>query len=122
MLVFVKNKIFSLFTIVKMNANYAEICRVGNFEADFQQVTLVQFFWNFHKYCCETKIQIQQRKVKNIFFDKYSKISLFHRKLHRSDHFLAVNLILGQILENKTQKQKRQMVIKYGQSEQNFFI
>ena len=28
----------------KMNANYAEICRVGNFEADFQQVLLIQFF------------------------------------------------------------------------------
>ena len=31
-----------------MNENYAEICRVGNLEADFQQVSLVQFFWNFH--------------------------------------------------------------------------
>ena len=33
---FLKDQIFSLFTIVKMNANYAEICRVGNLEADFQ--------------------------------------------------------------------------------------
>ena len=41
-------QIFSLFPIVKMNANFAEICRVGNLEADFQQVLLVQFFWNFH--------------------------------------------------------------------------
>ena len=39
-----KNQIFSLFLIVKMNANYAETFRVGNLEADFQQVTLVQFF------------------------------------------------------------------------------
>ena len=31
-----------------MIANYAEICRVGNLEADFQQVSLVQLFWNFH--------------------------------------------------------------------------
>ena len=48
-----------------MNANYAEICRVGNFklgwlgrktstqtnkgdfEAGFQQVPLAQIFWNF---------------------------------------------------------------------------
>ena len=30
--------------MVKMNANYAEICRVGNLEADFQQVLLVHFF------------------------------------------------------------------------------
>ena len=41
---FLKNPIFSLFPIVKMNENYAEICRVGNLEADFQQVSLVQFF------------------------------------------------------------------------------
>ena len=39
-----KNQIFSLFSIVKMNANVAEICRVGNLEADFQQVPLVPFF------------------------------------------------------------------------------
>ena len=36
---FLKNQIFSL---------YAEICRVGNLEADFQQILLVQFFWNFY--------------------------------------------------------------------------
>ena len=41
---FSKNLIFSLFPIVKMNANYVEICKVGNLEADFQQVTLVQLF------------------------------------------------------------------------------
>ena len=41
---FVKNQIFSLFTIVKMNANNAEICRVGNLEVNFQQVLLVHFF------------------------------------------------------------------------------
>ena len=45
---FFKNQIFSLFPIVKMNANYSEICRVGNLEADFQQVLLVQFFKHFH--------------------------------------------------------------------------
>ena len=41
---FLKNPIFSLFPTVKMNENYAEIFRVGNLEADFQQVSLVQFF------------------------------------------------------------------------------
>ena len=41
---FLKNQIFSLFLIVKMNANYAEICRVGNLEANFQQVPLVHVF------------------------------------------------------------------------------
>ena len=39
-----KNKIFLFFPIVKMNANYAEICSVGNLEADFQHIPLVQFF------------------------------------------------------------------------------
>ena len=46
---FIKNQIFSLLPIVKMNANYAEICRIGNLEADFQQVALVQFFLIFNK-------------------------------------------------------------------------
>ena len=32
------------FPIVKMNVNYAEIGRIGNLEADFQQVLLVHFF------------------------------------------------------------------------------
>ena len=31
-----------------MNANNAEICRVGKLEADFQQVPPVQFFWKVH--------------------------------------------------------------------------
>ena len=44
---FLKNQIFSLFHIVKMNANYAEIYRVGNLETDFQQVPLVQFSETF---------------------------------------------------------------------------
>ena len=39
-----KNQTFSLFPIVKMNTNYTEICRVGNLEADFQQVPLGHFF------------------------------------------------------------------------------
>ena len=30
-----------------MNANYAEICKAGNLEAEFQQVPLSQFFWTF---------------------------------------------------------------------------
>ena len=62
-----RNKTFSLFLIVKMNANYAEICRVGNMAADFQNVPLVHFFLKVSKYCCETPIiQFQQWKVKHI--------------------------------------------------------
>ena len=39
------NQIFPLSPIVKLNANYAELCRVGNLEADFQYVPLVHFFF-----------------------------------------------------------------------------
>ena len=39
------NQVFSHFPIVKSKANYAEICIIGNLEADFQQVSLVQFFF-----------------------------------------------------------------------------
>ena len=30
--------------LAKMNANYAEICRIDIMDADFQQVPLVNFF------------------------------------------------------------------------------
>ena len=39
---------FSLFLIVKMAANYVEAGRVGKLETDFQQVSFVQSFLNFH--------------------------------------------------------------------------
>ena len=74
---FSKYQIFSLFPIVKMNTNSAEICRVGYLEADFQQVLLVHFFLKFSPYCYETSInQIQQRKVKQYFLrQKFKKIT-----------------------------------------------
>ena len=37
---FLKNQIFSVFPMVKMDVYYAEISWVGNLEADFQQVLL----------------------------------------------------------------------------------
>ena len=46
----VKNQIFSLFPIVKMNANCAEIGKKYKLEADFQQVPFVQIFWNVVKH------------------------------------------------------------------------
>ena len=80
---FLKNQIFSLFRIVKMHTNYAEICRVGNLVADFQQVLLVLFFFKFSQYCCETSIiQMQQRKVKNIFLDQSSNYCVVGHKNH----------------------------------------
>ena len=41
-----------------MNANYAEICSVGNLEADFQQVPLVHFFSSFHNIVVKSIIHI----------------------------------------------------------------
>ena len=46
--VFKKIKYYHFFPIAEMNANCAEMCRVGNLEADFQQIPYVQFFLNFH--------------------------------------------------------------------------
>ena len=31
-----------------MNANYSEICRIGNLEAAFQQILVVNFLLKFH--------------------------------------------------------------------------
>ena len=60
-----------------MNANYryAEICRVGiNFEVVFQQVSIVEFFYDIFKYCCETSIiQIQQSKKNFLDLNKKTK-------------------------------------------------
>ena len=67
---FLKTQIFSFLPTVKMNANYAESCMVGNLEADFQPVPLVHFFLKFSQYCCGTAIiQIQQEK-QNYFLRK----------------------------------------------------
>ena len=56
-----------------MNANYAEIsrvgnleaeiCRVDNLEADFQQVPLIHFFLKFSQCSCETSIIKIQKSV-----------------------------------------------------------
>ena len=63
-----RTEIFSFFPIVKMNANYAEFCRVGKLEVRFSTSSACSFFLIFSQYCCETsKIQIQERKVKSIF-------------------------------------------------------
>ena len=71
-----------------MNANYAEICRIDKLKANFHQVPLFYLFiylfifQKFSQYCCETSIiQIQQRKLKNIFLDKNlkKKKSLYYR-------------------------------------------
>ena len=70
-LLFLINTKFSFLPIIKMNANYAEICRLGNLESDFQKSSAYPlfFFSNFSQYFCETSIgQIQQRKVKTKYF------------------------------------------------------
>ena len=57
---FFKNKqIYSLFPILKMAANYAEICKVGKLEAGFQQVPFGQIFRNFHNIV----VKYQQLKI-----------------------------------------------------------
>ena len=57
-----------------MNANYAEICWVGNLEADFQQVLFVHFseiftilLWNFNNSNSlkESTEKIVRQKIQN---------------------------------------------------------
>ena len=62
-----------VFLTVKMNANYAEICRVGKFRDRFSTSSVCSIFLKCSQYCCKaSKIQIQQKKVKNVFVDKKS--------------------------------------------------
>ena len=58
-----------------MNANYAEICRVGNLEADFQQRLVVQFSEIFTILLrnINNSNSIKKCKKKTIFLDKNSK-------------------------------------------------
>ena len=71
--VFKSSSIFT-FPIVKLHANYAEICSVGNLETN----PACSVFLKVLQYCCETTIiQRIERKMKNIFFDKHSKNSLY---------------------------------------------
>ena len=65
-----------------MNENYAKICRNGSLQAGLQHVPLVQFFRKFSQYCFETSIiQIHQRKVKHIFYDKNSVDKLIQKSI-----------------------------------------
>ena len=53
-----------------MNANYAKICRLGELEAYFQQVSLVQFFWHFQYIVVKDQwFKFSKEKTKNIFLD-----------------------------------------------------
>ena len=45
----------SLFSIVKMNANCAELCRVGNLEADFHHKNI----------CCGYSLEAPQQGTSN---------------------------------------------------------
>ena len=59
---------------VRINANYVEICKVGSLEADFQQVPLVQFFWNFYNiFLWNSYYSNSAKKGKTIFLDENSK-------------------------------------------------
>ena len=70
-----------------MTANYTEVSKVSKLETSFQQVPVVQIFWNFHNIVVKIPIITHlRRKVKNIRFN--SEIAQFRP-------ILAVNLILG---------------------------
>ena len=95
-----------------MNANYVKICRLGNLEADFQQVPLSvsELFIISLRNVSILNSAKKVTKKKEYFLRQKVKKKLLYYKIDRSDQFLAINLILGYIFENKTKKQKRQMV------------
>ena len=86
---------FSLFPIVKMNANYAEICRVGNLKAHFQQIPLVHFFWNFHNIAVKHQyFKVSEKKSWEYFLRQKLQKSLYYRKCIGQTNFWPYNWIL----------------------------
>ena len=62
-----------------MKANYTEICRIGNLEADFQKVTFVQFFWNFQNIVVKYqlfKFEEEEKEEEKQNRQKFPKITL----------------------------------------------
>ena len=59
-----------------MAAKYAKIDRVDTFDADFQQVPLVQNFWNFPNIVMDHQwFKIRNKKSKQNFFNNiYPKL------------------------------------------------
>ena len=68
-------KYFHIFPYSKIEGKLSKICTIGNLEAHFQQVPLVQFFWNYHTDCCETAIPISNsaKKSKQYFLRQNTK-------------------------------------------------
>ena len=62
-----------------MNANYAEICRVGKLETEFPQVPPVQFFSNFQYIIVKHNNSNSAKKSKNYFL---------RQKLKKKNHFI----------------------------------
>ena len=87
-----------------MNANYAEICRAGNLEEDFNKFHLINFCEIFPILLWNINYSNSAKKNKKYFLrQKFQKITLL-QKLHRSDQFLAITLILAYVVQNTTQK------------------
>ena len=90
-----------------MDVNYAEICWVGNLEADFQQVWLVQFFLNFHNIVLKHQyFKFSKEKKKNIFLDKNSKKSLYYRNCTGQTNFGHKFNFMVNIWEQNTETEK----------------
>ena len=74
---FLINQIFSLFPIVKMNANYAEICRVGNMVVIFNKFRLFIFSKIFTILLLNINNLKSAKKSKKYFLrQKFQKVTL----------------------------------------------
>ena len=106
---FSNNRIFLLFPMVKTNANYVEICRVGILEADFQLVPLVIFFfWSFTILMLNVNNSNSAKKSKKKYFlrQKLKKKSLYYKIAEVKPIFSRKFNFRVNIWEN-TQKQKK---------------
>ena len=107
-----------------MAAYYAEISRVGKLEAGFHQIHLVQIVWYFHSIVMkDNSLKITKEKLKNIFLDKNSKISLYYRTYKGQLTFCSTFNFRVNIWEQNTETVKKKWFLRrYSQSEQNILF
>ena len=77
-----------------MVSNYANIDRVGSLDAGFQQVPLVQKFWNFHYMVIEHRFFKISEEKQNIFPEFFFPKIQFTIEIAEVGPILAINLNL----------------------------
>ena len=83
-----KTRKITFLSIVKVAAKYAIIDRVGSLDAGFQQIPLVQNFWNFHDIVMEhQKFEITEENQNIPSRNFLSKNPVYYRNCLDQTHF-----------------------------------